>query len=27
LFNLYTDTKLDLVPYSEKTKVFIENVL
>ena len=27
LFNLYTDTKLDLIPYNKKTKVFIENVL
>ena len=26
IFSLYTDTKLDLVPYNEKTAYFFENI-
>jgi hypothetical protein len=27
IFSLYSDTKLDLIPYNEKTKLFFENIL
>jgi len=27
IFSLYTDTKLDLIPYNEKTKYFFEEIV